>query len=62
MSNKYRKLSFSMDEDGWLIIAEKTSVLLSGYSRRKWEESRVALTVEELEKALEYAKRERGGK
>lgn len=55
MNTPNRRLTFSVDGDK-LIIGEKVRWLPPGCVRHKWEESRVAMTVEELERALVFAK------
>lgn len=56
MNGKDRKLTFSMDRAS-VVIRERTAQPLNGARNRKWTDDTVYMTVEELEKALDYARK-----
>ena len=48
------------EEDGVFILTERVSYRPAGYSKNKWDESRIALTPEEVRKLAELvAEKER---
>lgn len=57
-TTKGRSLAFTED-DGMLIIREKTRTMSHGYARAQWDEQRVALTIEEMCAIIDHTRKEK---